>query len=86
MGLCRQTIDCLDELMNTLECFHRDLHSRSIGGVPKAGSKDSVVRLAERTNEAQQDWRLVFVDRPGTYGVTDCVDELMGENVGFDRI
>ena len=110
-----QIIDCLDELMNTRECFHRDLLSRSIcvaaclpeisqevvrlrsiqagpaslvpERVPKAGSKDSVVRLAPRSNEVkqQQDWRLVFVDRPETNGITDRLDELMGENVGFDR-
>ena len=55
--------------------------------VPKAGSKDNVVRLAPRTDEVkqQQDWRLVFVDRPETYGITDRLDELMGESVGFDR-
>ena len=109
-----QIVGCMDELMNTRECFHRDLLSRSIcvaaslpeispevrlrsvqagpailasERVPKAGSKDSVVRLAPRRNEVkqQQDWRLVFVDRPETCGITDRLDELMGENVGFDR-
>ena len=46
-----------------------------------------MVRVALRTSEAKQqrDWRLVFVDRPETYRITDCLDELMGENVGFDR-
>ena len=27
----------------------------------------------------------VGLRRPETCGVTDCLDELMGENVGFDR-
>ena len=109
-----QIIDCMDELMTTRECFHRDLLSRSIcvaawllevsqkvrlrsvqagpaslnrERLPKARSKDSVVRLAPRTNEAkqQQDWRLVFVDRREACGITDRLDELMGEKVGFDR-
>ena len=55
--------------------------------VPKVGSSDIVVRVAQRTNEVkqQQDWSLVFVDRPETYRITDCLDELTGENVGFDR-
>ena len=55
--------------------------------VPKAGSSDSVVREAPRTNEVkqQQDWRLVFVDRRETYRITDCLGELTGGNVGLDR-
>ena len=45
------------------------------------------MRAAPRKNEVkqQQDWRSVFVDRLETYGITDRLDELMGENVGFDR-
>ena len=54
-----------------------------LGRVPKSGSKDNVVRVAQV--KQQQDWRLVFVDRAETYRITDCLDELMGENVGFDR-
>ena len=52
--------------------------------VSNAGSIVNVVRVAPRTTEVkQQDWRLVFVDRPETYRITDCLDELMlGENVG----
>ena len=102
-----------NELMNTRECFQRDLLSRSFcvaaclletsrevrlrsvqtgpassapERVAEARSKGNVVRVAPRTTEVkqQQDWRLVFVDRPETYQITDC-DELMGENVGFDR-
>ena len=108
-----QIIDCMDELMTTRECFHRDLLSRSIcvaaclpelshevrlrsvqtgpassapERVPKARSKDSVVRLAPRATEVtQQDWRLVFVDRPETYGITERLDELMRENVALGR-
>ena len=56
--------------------------------VPKAGNKNSAVCLAPRTNEVkqQQDWRLVFVDRPETERITDCLDELMfGDNIGNDR-
>ena len=100
-----QIIDCLDELVNTRECFHRDLLSRSIcvaaclpeishdarlqcvqtgpaslapERVPKAGSKVNVVRVAPRTTEVkqQQDWRLVFVDRPETFKIIDCLDEI----------
>ena len=78
-----------------LELSH-EVHLRSVQAgpanlalerVPKAGNEDSVVRLAPRTNEVkqQQDRRLVFVDRPETYGITDRLDELMGENVGFGR-
>ena len=46
-----------------------------------------MVRVAPRTTEVkeQQDWKLVFVDRQETYRITDCLDDLMGENVGFDR-
>ena len=49
--------------------------------------REPKVHVATRENEVkqQQDWRLVFVDRPETYGITDRLDELMGENVGFDR-
>ena len=102
-----------NELMNTRECFQRDLLSRSFcvaaclletsrevrlrsvqtgpassapERVAEARSKGNVVRVAPRTTEVkqQQDWRLVFVDRPETYQITDC-GELMVENVGFDR-
>ena len=53
---------------------------------PKSECSDSEVRVAPCKNDVkqQQDWRPVFVDRPGTYGITDDLDELMGENVGFD--
>ena len=36
-------------------------------------------------SEAAARLRLVFVDRPETYRITDCLDELTGENVGYDR-
>ena len=54
---------------------------------PKVECNDSDVRVAPRKNDVrqQQDWRLVFVDRPESYRITDCLDELVGENVGVDR-
>ena len=45
------------------------------------------VRVAPRKNEVkqQQDWRLVFVDRPETYQITNCLDDILfGENSGYD--
>ena len=48
--------------------------------VPRVGRSDTGVRAPPRTNEVKQqlDWRLVFVDRPGTYRTTDCLDETHG--------
>ena len=47
---------------------------------------DGEVRAAPRKNEVkhQQDWRLVFVDRPETCQSIDCLDELMGDDC-WDR-
>ena len=53
----------------------------------KVACNYSDVCMAPRKNEVkqQQDWRLFFVDRPETCGITDRLDELMSENVDFDR-
>ena len=54
---------------------------------PKVVCNNSCVHVAPRKNEVkqQQDWRLVFVDRPETYQITDCLDELLfGEDIGYD--
>ena len=43
---------------------------------PKVVCSNSCVSAAPRKNEVnqQQDWRLVFVDRPETEQITDCLD------------
>ena len=73
--------------MCVCEVFRLGQRAWRLRRVLKAGSKDKVVRVAPRTTEVkqQEDWRLVFVDRPETHQITDCLDELVGENVGFDR-
>ena len=45
--------------------------------VPKLGRSDCVTRVAPRLSEVKQ--------QQETCRITDCLDELMGENVGFDR-
>ena len=54
---------------------------------PKVVRNNSCVRVAPRKNEVkqQQGWRLVFVDRPETYQITNCLDEILfGEDIGYD--
>ena len=54
----------------------------------KSVCNDSCVRVAPQKNDVkqQQDWRLVFVDRPETEQITECLDDLLfGESIGFDR-
>ena len=54
---------------------------------PKFECSDSDVRVAPRKNEVkqQQDWRLVFVDRPETFQIIDCMDELTSTRECFHR-
>ena len=54
---------------------------------PKVACDNSCVRVAPRMNvvKQQQDWMLVFVDRPETYQITNCLDEILfGEDIGYD--
>ena len=54
---------------------------------PKVVCNSSCEHVAPRKNEVkqQQDWRLVFVDRPETEQITDYLDDfLFGVNIGFD--
>ena len=56
---------------------------------PKVVCNNSCVRVAPRKNEVkqQQDWRRVFVDRPKTYQITNCLDEILFcEDIGCDSI
>ena len=60
----------------------------SLSRCPKLFTITVIVRLAPREDERNQhqDWRLVFVDRPETEQITDCLDDVMfDENIGFDR-
>ena len=53
---------------------------------PKVACDNSCVRVAPRMNvvKQQQDWMLVFVDRPETYQITNCLDEILcGEDIGY---
>ena len=63
------------------------MRGRIPSGSPKLKCNYSDVRVAPRNNEVkqQQDWRLVFVDRPETFQIIDCLDELMSERDCFHR-
>ena len=63
------------------------MRGRSLSGSPKVVCNHSDVRVAPRKNEVkqQQDWRLVFVDRPETFQIIDCLDELMSTRECFHR-
>ena len=56
------------------------MRGRSLSESPKG-------HVAPRENEVkqQQDWRLVFVDRPEIFQIIDCMDELMTTGEYFHR-
>ena len=51
----------------------------SLSGGPTVESRKNEVKQ-------QQDWRLVFLDRPETYRITDCLDELSVRTLALTEI